>query len=233
MNPVSSLICRIPNPVPNSMNEDSFFFSVVFCHSSSLSYPTAFLLIINSPICIGPLVPEPAHVEDGRNAREILDGVTTLTTPAAAAAAAAAATPTAIESANQTDSSRRCNDGDNDGDRRVTVPDQAISDDRKGEDEDTDKWWTKYKRQWSGKAPVRPKADGDDDILSLNTCGHAFHSKCLASWFLIDRYDCPMCRAVYYTKRRPSLPARVASSFVPSPRLPSSSGMVMGLAAHP
>ncbi|KAI8715099.1 RING-type domain-containing protein [Fusarium sp. LHS14.1] len=38
----------------------------------------------------------------------------------------------------------------------------------------------------------------DDDILTLNTCGHSFHSKCLSSWFLIERHDCPVCRTAYY-----------------------------------
>ena len=37
------------------------------------------------------------------------------------------------------------------------------------------------------------------DVLTLNTCGHAFHSRCLSSWFLIYRYDCPVCRSQYYT----------------------------------
>lgn len=35
-------------------------------------------------------------------------------------------------------------------------------------------------------------------MLTLHSCGHAFHSKCLSTWFLIDRFDCPVCRAVYY-----------------------------------
>lgn len=38
----------------------------------------------------------------------------------------------------------------------------------------------------------------DDDILTLNSCGHSFHCKCLSSWFLIERYDCPVCREPYY-----------------------------------
>ncbi|KAK7419709.1 hypothetical protein QQZ08_010722 [Neonectria magnoliae] len=38
----------------------------------------------------------------------------------------------------------------------------------------------------------------DDDILTLNSCGHSFHCKCLSSWFLIERHDCPVCREPYY-----------------------------------
>ncbi|KAM5344748.1 hypothetical protein ACJ41O_010610 [Fusarium nematophilum] len=40
--------------------------------------------------------------------------------------------------------------------------------------------------------------DEEDDILTLNSCGHSFHSKCLSSWFLIERHDCPVCRVPYY-----------------------------------
>lgn len=40
--------------------------------------------------------------------------------------------------------------------------------------------------------------EAEDDIMTINTCGHSFHSKCLSSWFLIERYDCPVCRVPYY-----------------------------------
>ncbi|KAF2661196.1 hypothetical protein K491DRAFT_480955 [Lophiostoma macrostomum CBS 122681] len=44
--------------------------------------------------------------------------------------------------------------------------------------------------------------DGADtqllDVLTLRECKHAFHSSCLISWFLIKRYDCPVCRRAYY-----------------------------------
>ncbi|TDZ13767.1 hypothetical protein Cob_v013104 [Colletotrichum orbiculare MAFF 240422] len=32
-------------------------------------------------------------------------------------------------------------------------------------------------------------------------CQHAFHAKCLSSWFLIERYDCPVCRSQYWQTR--------------------------------
>jgi hypothetical protein len=35
------------------------------------------------------------------------------------------------------------------------------------------------------------------DVLTLRECKHAFHSSCLISWFLIKRYDCPVCRRAY------------------------------------
>lgn len=43
----------------------------------------------------------------------------------------------------------------------------------------------------------------DDDILTLNSCGHSFHCKCLSSWFLIERFDCPVCREPYYKSHLP------------------------------
>ncbi|KAF2195684.1 hypothetical protein K469DRAFT_681958 [Zopfia rhizophila CBS 207.26] len=39
-----------------------------------------------------------------------------------------------------------------------------------------------------------------EEILRLKICGHEFHAECLISWFLIWRYDCPICRTVYYKK---------------------------------
>jgi hypothetical protein len=45
---------------------------------------------------------------------------------------------------------------------------------------------------------IEEVTDGNDDILTINVCGHSFHSKCLSSWLLIDRYDCPVCRMPYY-----------------------------------
>ncbi|KAK2002612.1 hypothetical protein LX36DRAFT_667055 [Colletotrichum falcatum] len=56
-------------------------------------------------------------------------------------------------------------------------------------------------RLW-GKSPVKTcMRASDDDILRLKGCQHAFHAKCLASWFLIDRYDCPVCRNPYWQSR--------------------------------
>ncbi|KAK8032057.1 hypothetical protein PG990_001791 [Apiospora arundinis] len=38
----------------------------------------------------------------------------------------------------------------------------------------------------------------DDEILKMRRCPHMFHARCLATWFLMKRYDCPVCRAAYY-----------------------------------
>lgn len=44
-----------------------------------------------------------------------------------------------------------------------------------------------------GRQPER-----DVEVMKLKDCGHWFHAQCLASWFLIDRYDCPVCRKIYF-----------------------------------
>ncbi|KUI70402.1 hypothetical protein VM1G_11706 [Cytospora mali] len=37
-----------------------------------------------------------------------------------------------------------------------------------------------------------------DDVVSLRICQHTFHARCLTTWFMTERYDCPVCRAVYW-----------------------------------
>ncbi|KAF1953758.1 hypothetical protein CC80DRAFT_506950 [Byssothecium circinans] len=37
-----------------------------------------------------------------------------------------------------------------------------------------------------------------EEVLMLRVCQHAFHGSCLTSWFLIERYDCPICRLTYF-----------------------------------
>ncbi|KAF2793314.1 hypothetical protein K505DRAFT_362117 [Melanomma pulvis-pyrius CBS 109.77] len=41
-----------------------------------------------------------------------------------------------------------------------------------------------------------------EEILKLRACGHEFHAECLTSWFVIRKYSCPICRAIYYSKER-------------------------------
>ncbi|KAI0376498.1 hypothetical protein F5Y04DRAFT_266179 [Hypomontagnella monticulosa] len=38
----------------------------------------------------------------------------------------------------------------------------------------------------------------DDEVLMMKRCPHLFHSRCLATWFLRKKYDCPVCRTPYY-----------------------------------
>jgi hypothetical protein len=115
----------------------------------SLRINVGTLTNICSPICIGPLVPEPAHVVNN-DLRPTLEEVSTATSHKSANHEAKAShQETAI---------------------------QTIEDPTK------------------------------DDILTINACGHSFHSKCLSSWFLIERHDCPVCRVQFYkgTQRRES-----------------------------
>lgn len=106
-------------------------FSAGACTGRSLD-----LADILSPICIGPLVPEPVHTVNA-NPRPILEKVSTVTS-------------------HETNQAKP-------GPSVQTTTDEA-----------------------------------EDDIMTINTCGHSFHSKCLSSWFLIERYDCPVCRVPYY-----------------------------------
>ncbi|KAL3448475.1 hypothetical protein BJX65DRAFT_63906 [Aspergillus insuetus] len=55
----------------------------------------------------------------------------------------------------------------------------------------------------------RPPAEADDEeertnpsssgVLILNRCTHAFHARCLASWFEYGQYRCPICADVLIT----------------------------------
>ncbi|KAI1372755.1 hypothetical protein F4677DRAFT_431431 [Hypoxylon crocopeplum] len=38
----------------------------------------------------------------------------------------------------------------------------------------------------------------DDEVLKLKRCRHVFHARCLATWFLRKKYECPVCRTPYY-----------------------------------
>ncbi|KAI1099567.1 hypothetical protein F4804DRAFT_321632 [Jackrogersella minutella] len=38
----------------------------------------------------------------------------------------------------------------------------------------------------------------DDEVLKMKRCTHMFHTRCLATWFLRKKYDCPVCRTPYF-----------------------------------
>ncbi|OTA81203.1 hypothetical protein M434DRAFT_213044 [Hypoxylon sp. CO27-5] len=38
----------------------------------------------------------------------------------------------------------------------------------------------------------------EDEVLQLKRCRHIFHARCLATWFLRNKYECPVCRTPYY-----------------------------------
>lgn len=69
----------------------------------------------------------------------------------------------------------------------------------------------------------------DAEILKLRSCGHWFHARCLSSWFLIDRYDCPVCRKSYWEKKpRGAGPIEI---FLRSEYSPTPTAARMGLGA--
>ncbi|KAI0968749.1 hypothetical protein F4678DRAFT_197065 [Xylaria arbuscula] len=59
--------------------------------------------------------------------------------------------------------------------------------------------------KWIRRHSIPPPIDDpiDDEILAINRCGHAFHSRCLVAWFTKKKYDCPICRARYYPPPKP------------------------------
>ncbi|CAM1507849.1 Fc.00g046970.m01.CDS01 [Cosmosporella sp. VM-42] len=122
------------------------------------------------PICIGPLIPEPAHTS-GDNA------------------------PTSVEAAGVATV-------------KLTVTTTAKS--LPGSNGESHEGVVELGRA----SQVNSLNPSEDDVLTLNTCGHSFHSKCLSSWFLIERYDCPICRLPYYKSRsRTSRPLGVPAFF--------------------
>ncbi|KAI0865915.1 hypothetical protein F4860DRAFT_200114 [Xylaria cubensis] len=44
----------------------------------------------------------------------------------------------------------------------------------------------------------------DTEVLKINRCGHTFHSRCLVTWFLQGKPDCPVCRTTYYPRSKDS-----------------------------
>ncbi|KAH8662755.1 hypothetical protein BGZ61DRAFT_432304 [Ilyonectria robusta] len=43
------------------------------------------------------------------------------------------------------------------------------------------------------------EAMGDSDSVRRLSCGHGFHSDCIASWYLRHHYTCPLCMSCYIT----------------------------------
>ncbi|KAI0471502.1 hypothetical protein GGR56DRAFT_654398 [Xylariaceae sp. FL0804] len=48
------------------------------------------------------------------------------------------------------------------------------------------------KRHSALQQPIR------DEVIEMKRCRHRFHARCLATWFLRRKYDCPVCRTPYY-----------------------------------
>lgn len=121
----------------------------------SLRMNSGTLANICSPICIGPLVPEPAHALNNEP-RPTLEEISTATSHKS--------------------------------------PNHEAKDSHP-------------------ETTIQTTEDHKDDILTINACGHSFHSKCLSSWFLIERHDCPVCRVQFYKGARRREPTLHVSPF--------------------
>lgn len=54
-------------------------------------------------------------------------------------------------------------------------------------------------RIWDRKTAEEEEGDlAEQDVLTLNTCKHSFHAACLTSWFLLEKYNCPVCKGKYF-----------------------------------
>lgn len=92
---------------------------------------------------------------------------------------------------------------------RVTPPKRALLPDR----------WRRRSR--GGTKYAIGEAHGwarDDDVMTLCTCGHAFHADCILRWFLLGKYDCPLCKGMYYLPKRTAQDQLLAVSPMPSRR---------------
>ncbi|KAI5918864.1 hypothetical protein F4810DRAFT_553001 [Camillea tinctor] len=56
----------------------------------------------------------------------------------------------------------------------------------------------------SGNEEKRKKQPINDDVLKMKRCTHTFHSRCLLTWFMNKKYECPVCRTVYYQPPPPT-----------------------------
>lgn len=155
----------------------------------------------NCPICIGPLCPV-AHDEAGRDAVvETKGGPTEPHEPGASGSNDAA-------------------EGHEGGVRNSTASNAPVNPtDGGGEDETPTSRVAQISRRLSMRKH-RVSTERDMEILKLKSCGHWFHARCLSSWFLIDRYDCPVCRKNYWhgrARRVGPMQAFLRNDYAPSP----------------
>ena len=167
------------------------------------------MLCDDSPICIGPLVPEPAHI-DGRSIREALDELTTHSAGRRSKQAARRISASLSETWSKQMMVKK---------NKKKTPCRGSCSEDNGKEERGGVVGT--------EEIVAAPPLSDEDVLTLNKCGHAFHSRCLASWFLMERYDCPICRVVYYDAPPPPPRTQVLSAGIPI--YVGSRGRVMGL----
>ncbi|KAK7452314.1 hypothetical protein Landi51_04202 [Colletotrichum acutatum] len=82
---------------------------------------------------------------------------------------------------------------------------------------------------WKRKLSASASEPSEDDILMLKSCQHAFHAKCLSSWFLIERFDCPVCRSQYWQTRE----TRARAATAPAAPVPESGSVDDGSGITP
>lgn len=78
---------------------------------------------------------------------------------------------------------------------------------------------TLQKRNIDSPAATLPP---DKEVSTLKACRHAFHSKCLASWFVNGRRDCPTCRCYYCSEQVtdwPDTPPQNPASAITMPKV--------------
>ncbi|KEZ39074.1 hypothetical protein SAPIO_CDS10459 [Scedosporium apiospermum] len=169
----------------------------------------------NCPICIGPLTAE----ANGSSAENI--STEKATTEDATEATAEATTEATTEPAppvagSSTQNNTQDADGSGSSKEIMAAPTSSTAETRRGGGDGSAAetqtpptstkeggcspimlWITRWlPRSLQKKCKIAP--DRDVEILKLKSCGHWFHARCLSSWFLIDRYDCPVCRKPYW-----------------------------------
>ncbi|SPN98950.1 uncharacterized protein DNG_01989 [Cephalotrichum gorgonifer] len=137
----------------------------------------------NCPICIAPLLVCPETSDEPSHQAPMVE----LKAPIAAARGPRASGSNEM-SGGAGDGTRS---GNTAGDAPVNPPDQAA-------DESPESHVARLLRCLATMKRHRVSSERDVEILKLKSCGHWFHARCLSSWFLIDRYDCPVCRKAYW-----------------------------------
>ncbi|KAI0599283.1 hypothetical protein F4775DRAFT_133830 [Biscogniauxia sp. FL1348] len=56
----------------------------------------------------------------------------------------------------------------------------------------------------------------NDEVLKMKRCTHMFHARCLVTWFMNKKYECPVCRTVYYQPPLPPSPSSSSSHSSPA-----------------
>lgn len=147
----------------------------------------------NCPICIGPLTAEnnETTAEDARPNRGGAAECATSSSAQDASGSSKEMTTAATASTAPTTQPQHVG-------QTGALPAAAVERVEEKESESTSRLlkavrWLRLRLRLKGRQPER-----DVEVMKLKDCGHWFHAQCLASWFLIDRFDCPVCRKIYF-----------------------------------